>query len=128
MSGKVVEFRVDAPLLGYRASAARVFERGPWSKVPKYKAFKERVYLLALQAGFPGGHEVDPEHPPRLSVSIYWKGKPRVDWKNVVGALEDSLWRQDRYVVPGEFSVCYGCGEEYAIVRICFDEGDRRCS
>lgn len=117
---KVVEFRVDGPLLGYRASAARVFERAPGSRVPKYRAYKDKVYLLALEAGFPGGHEVDPENPPQLSVDIFWAKKPRIDWKNVVGALEDACWRQDRYVQPGSFHISYGCGTECAKVKIVF--------
>lgn len=117
---KVIEFVVDAPLLGYRASAARVFERSSGSRVPKYRVYKDKVYLLALESGFPAGHEVDPGNPPELSVDIFWARTPRVDWKNVVGAIEDALWRQDRYVKPGRFCVSHGCGREYAEVRIVF--------
>lgn len=89
-------FAIEGPLLGYRASMRRAFD-------PKYKAFKERVGWLAIQAGIPTN--LDPkEVRVALSVFVYWKNKPRIDWSNVYKAVEDGLFTQDRYIQPGGFN------------------------
>lgn len=106
---QVYAFRVDGPLMGYRASLRRAFD-------PKWIEFKNRVKLLAFGAGCYG---LDPvkEHL-WLSVEIFWNKKPRVDWKNIVGGIEDAVFPHDRYVRPGVFSWHMNAGEEYAIVTV----------
>lgn len=90
-------FEVEGPLLGYRASVRRAFD-------PKYRAFKDKVGWLAVQAGVPVG-KLDPsEAMVKLSVFVYWKKTPRIDWSNVYKAVEDALFKQDRYVQPGQLN------------------------
>jgi hypothetical protein len=92
-------FTIPGPLLGYRASVARAHD-------PKYKAYKEAVRLYALAAGLAElPRDIDKCKHPQLSVFIRWRRKARIDWKNVVGAIEDALWAQDRDVDPGSFAV-----------------------
>lgn len=106
-------FAVDGPLLGYRASVRRAFD-------PKYKAFKEKVWALAFEAGVPFG--IDPKKSTvRLSVFAYWKKTPRIDWSNVYKAVEDSLFKQDRYIQPGPlngWNMNSGRGGECAEVEV----------
>lgn len=107
-------FTVEGPLLGYRASLRRAFD-------PKYRAFKDRVSLLALEAGF-DARSFDPEETEvMLSVWLFWKGRPRFDWSNGYKAVEDAIWKQDRWVRPGllnGFSTGNGRPDECAEVMI----------
>jgi|FLYN01.1.fsa_nt_gi hypothetical protein len=115
-SEKKISFVVPGPIMGYRASVARAHD-------PKYKAYKERVRLCALAAGF----RFDDEgcRHPVLSVSIYWKRSARIDWSNVVKAIEDALWKRDRHVDPGVFCVFRDSGREEAVVEIALTRRDR---
>jgi phosphoglycolate phosphatase-like HAD superfamily hydrolase len=108
-------FQVDGPLLGYRASIRRAFD-------PKYKAFKHRVLLVAQTQGWQGRAISVPAWPVHLSVDVSWKNNPRIDWKNVYGAIEDALFEQDRYVIPGKRNdATWNTKEaEHAIVQIDF--------
>lgn len=106
----ITRFKIEPPILGYRASFTR-HDR-------KYRAYKERVLLLALEAGYPNRGRAD--GLTRISVVAYWKGPPRIDWKNVYGAVEDAIWYEDdRQMRPGPYSdqVPY-CGEEKVEVII----------
>ena len=62
----------------------------------------------------PNNGRATKERPPRLSVQVFWKKEPRIDFKNVYGAVEDSLfYEQDRHVKPGSLSdVVWDCGRE----------------
>lgn len=99
-------FAVDGPLFAYRAGKGS--KKRTWGKRgnlgiydPRYKAFKDKVGWLAVQAGVPVG-KIDPkESHVKLSVFIYWKNLPRFDWSNGYKAVEDALFEQDRYVQPG---------------------------
>lgn len=98
-----IVFIVDGPLKGYKASAAAVFKKDPMAKLPQLAAFKERVQWTAIAAGW-RHREPTADRPVRLSVVPYWHGAPRIDWKNVYGLIEDALYHQDRYVLPGSES------------------------
>lgn len=107
-------FTVEGPLLGYRASIRRAFD-------PKYVQFKKKVAVLALEAGF-DARKIDPmKQEVKLSVWAFWKNTPRIDWKNLYGAIEDSVFFQDRWVRPGSlngFSTRNGRPAECAEVMI----------
>ena len=102
-------FRVPGPLLGYRASVRRCFD-------PRYGAYKDDVVTLAREAGL---YELDPKLSyVTLSVQIFWRKKPRIDWTNVYKAIEDALWPRDRYVRPGPCSWAMNTGFEEAHVTV----------
>lgn len=82
-------FRVEGPLYGYRASAARAFD-------PKYANFKRLVRLLANVEGVPS--ELGPQDDAELFLHVYWTKKARIDTSNILKALEDGLFKQDRRV------------------------------
>ena len=103
-------FVVEGPLLGYRASVRRAFD-------PAYKAFKERVRLLANLAGVPS--ELESDAKAKIIVIIHWKRKPRIDGENVMKALVDAIWTQDRRVFDGRYVVHENTGEtEWAKVEV----------
>jgi hypothetical protein len=106
----IIRFTIEPPILGYRASWTR-HDR-------KYRAYKERVLILAMAAGQP--NEARANGLVKLSVVAYWKGKPKLDWKNVYGAIEDALWYEDdRLMRPGAYSDSVPfCGEEKVNVII----------
>ncbi len=85
---------VEAPILGYRASLRRTHD-------PRYKAFKHRVRSLADAEGIPDdlGHNDE----ARMDIVICWKKRARIDGKNVLGAIEDSIFRRDRRVLRGSY-------------------------
>lgn len=58
--------------------------------------------------------------PPRLSVAVYFKGEPYLDWKNAYGAIEDAIWYEtDRYVIPGKHQgFCWDSGRDEAKVIV----------
>jgi hypothetical protein len=117
-----VEFTVPGPLFGYRQTTKKtIWHPAERERSKAYGAFKEKVRILAFAAGLPNwGGVADRERPPRLSVYVRWKGEPRIDWKNLYGSLEDSLWyEQDRHVIPGKHSgVTWSCGQEEAVVTV----------
>lgn len=104
---KRISFRVEAPILGYRASTKRAFD-------PKYKEYKNRVLIEAMAVGYVGKCVALKEAPPFLAVKVYWKKNPRIDFKNVYGSVEDGLFSEDSYVLPGPDSgVWWDHGEEF---------------
>ena len=107
-------FTIEGPLKGYRASIKAAFD-------PKYRAFKDRVQALALEAGFNAGL-FDPQKVEiYLSVWAFWMKRPRLDWKNLYGAVEDSVWKRDRWIRPGPlngFSTNNGRPSECAEVLV----------
>lgn len=105
-----VVFRLPGPLVGY---SKKRYESHA------YRMFKQSVYAYALEVGLPPHFQPTIKDPAILSVSIFWKRRPRIDWKNVVGGIEDALFPQDRYVVPGEFSVSWMTStDEHAVVAV----------
>ena len=108
--GSIVRFKIEAPLLGYRASVRSAFD-------PKYRAYKDRVRLLGTQAGVP--MELPPR-PGRARVSyvVRWKNVARIDKTNVEKAIEDGLWSKDRRVLEGEYMTFEGCAEESVEVQV----------
>lgn len=101
--------------MGYRKDVAYSHSKG-------YKGYKRDVQLYALAAGM-ARLKLPPGARPKLSVFISWRKKARIDWTNVVKALEDSLWPQDRNVDPGTFKVLRGQQVEQAhvVVEWCSD-------
>lgn len=116
-AGTTYTFTVPAPLVGHRCSVRRVFHD------PRYRAFKDSVGLYALRAGFRTPTKLTLTHPAQLSCLILWAKRPRIDWVNVVKAIEDSLFPQDRYVMPGYFDWYAGTGiEEVQIILEIWEE------
>jgi hypothetical protein len=110
---KSISFVVPGPLLGYRRP------RDANANYEKYSAFKRAVLLLAMEKGWRERADSLEEAPVRLSIVARWKKKPRSDWSNIFKAIEDALFRQDRYVKPGMKSDAeWHCGIEEAIVTI----------
>lgn len=118
-----VEFVVEGPILGYRQTTKKtMFHKNERARSMAYGQFKNRVLIMSIQAGLPNMGLAKKERMPRLSVAIHWAKHPKIDWKNVYGAIEDSLWYQDdRYVKPGKFSdVFLDTGIEKAVVTVEF--------
>jgi len=116
-----IEFVVEGPLMGYKQTTKKtMFHPKNRERSKAYGQFKERVLITSIQAGLPNMGTAKKDKPPKLSVMVYWKNDARLDWKNVYGALEDSVWYEDdRYVKPGKFSgVEWDSGEEKAIVIV----------
>ena len=97
-------FSVEGPLRGYR----RPNDRGGARRVDgsrgvgyrDYALFKRAVLLLAMEQGF-RRTKTTRKAPAHLSVFVNWEAAARSDWSNVFKAVEDALFEQDRYVVPG---------------------------
>lgn len=89
-----------------------------------YGQFKERVLLLSIEAGMPNMGRAEEERPPRLSVIVFWKKNPRIDWANVYKAVEDGIFYEwDRHVKPGHYSdVTWGSGKEELHVIVELDD------
>lgn len=120
---KRVEFIVTAPLLGYRQTTIKtMYHPKERARSKAYGQFKEKVLILSIQAGLPNMGMAEKERPPRLSVKVFWKKNVRVDFKNIYGAIEDSLWylpQGDRHVKPGNQSdVVWDSGREEAVVIV----------
>lgn len=119
--GMKVEFTIEGPLLGYRQTTTKtMFHPKERARSKAYGRFKNRVLLTSMEAGLPNMGLARKDKAPRLSVRVYWKGEPKLDWKNLYGALEDAIWYEgDRYVVPGKHSnVVWDSGIEKAIVVV----------
>jgi hypothetical protein len=124
---KRYEFIVPGPILGYRQTTRKsIWHPKERERSKKYGVFKEKVLLLSLEAGLPNMGTALKERAPRLSVIVFWKKEPRIDFKNVYGALEDAVFYEwDRYVKPGRYSdVIWDSGKEEANVIVELD-GDK---
>lgn len=114
-------FVVEGPLMGYAQTTLRsIFNEKGRVRSKKYAAFKNRVLLTGMQAGFPNMGIAVKGACPRLSVEVFWKKDPRIDWKNIYGAIEDSCWYEDdAFVRPGKFSDFHcDTGKEEAKVTV----------
>ena len=120
-----ITFTIDGPLMGYRQTTKKsIFHPAERERSKKYGQWKEKVLTLAIAAGARLRGMATMEDPPRLSVHVFWKGKPLVDWANVYKAVEDACWylpQGDRYVKPGRYSdVTWDSGREEAVVTVEF--------
>lgn len=118
-----IKFIIEGPLMGYKQTTRKsMFHPNERDRSLAYGAFKERVRLMAYQAGMQIIGTSTPEHPPRLSVHVFWTGATKIDWKNVYGSVEDAIWhlpQGDRYVRPGKYSdVTWGAPREEAVVTV----------
>ena len=102
-------FKIDAPLLGYRASVARAFD-------PRYTSYKKIVRVLADVAGVP--YELQKTDSAEVWVRVFWAKKARVDLSNILKAVEDGLFKQDRQVVAIHAKAEVNAGMEYAEVDV----------
>lgn len=118
---KRVEFIVPGPLLGYRQTTMKtIWHPKERARSKSYGQFKEKVLILSIQAGLPNMGKAEKEKPPRLSVEVFWKKEPRIDWANIYKSCEDSIWYQwDRHVIPGKYSgVIWDSGREEARIVV----------
>lgn len=116
-----IEFIVPGPLMGYKQTTKKtMFHPNERARSKAYGAFKQRVLLLSMEAGLPNMGTALKERAPKLSVELFWKKELRIDFKNVYGSLEDSVWYQDdRYVIPGKYSdVHWDTGREEALIIV----------
>jgi Endodeoxyribonuclease RusA len=105
-------FVIDGPLMGYRKDVA-------YSHSEKYKAYKTYIRYRLLAAGIARAPKWIDDVIPKLSVAIQWKKKARIDWDNVVKAVSDAIWKNDRNVDPDLFMVIRNSGKpESALVTI----------
>lgn len=113
---KTLTFLVPGPLYGYRQTTRYSL----WlPRNAKYAQFKKNVLYLAMEVGWKGHVQALKEWPPLLSVAVRWRKGPRVDWKNIYGAIEDALFVEDRHVKPGAKSaVEWDTGIEEARVTL----------
>lgn len=109
---------IGEPLVGFVVHAA------PWTKMAKvYTAFKERVRLMANLAGVPA--DIPADTAATLCIAIAWRKRARIDTSNILKAVEDGLFKQDRGV---EKIVCdrfEHMGTEEASIIISFGERKR---
>jgi len=116
-----IEFIVPGPLMGYKQTTWKtMFHPNERARSKAYGQFKKNVLLLSMEAGAPNMGTALKEMNPKLSVEVFWKVEPRIDWKNVYGAIEDGIWYEDdRYVAPGkESGVHWNTGREEVKVII----------
>jgi hypothetical protein len=72
-----------------------------------------------MEAGWRGKLDAIKEVRVWLSVQVFWKRSPRIDWKNMYGGIEDALFSEDRYVIPGKYNdVVWDNGYECAFIFI----------
>lgn len=111
---KTITFTVPAKLYAYR----RLRDKG---KYKPYSQYKEKVLLLAMEAGWKGRVSALKDPPVRLSVISRWNKNPRMDWSNCFKGIEDALFEQDHFVKPGQKSDnVWDYGKEEAIVILEF--------
>lgn len=120
-----ITFTINGPLMGYRQTTKNsIFHPKERARSEAYGVWKENVRILAYAAGLKLSGMAEMGKPPRLSVHAFWAGKPKVDWKNLYGAVEDALWhlpQGDRYVKPGKHNdVTWNSGREEALVTVEF--------
>jgi len=102
-------FKVDGPLLGYRASAKAAFD-------PRYSGYKKLVRYLANTAGIP--NELGDAEAAEVYIRVYWAKKARIDLSNVLKAIEDGMFTQDRRICA-IYGICReDVGSEYAEVDV----------
>ena len=100
---RTYSFKIDGPIWGYRQGRKEAFR-------PERVEYKRRGRLIANTQGVPD--DLGREDLVRLSCWIFWKKRQRIDWKNVVGLVEDSLFKDDRRVFPGRHDITEHAGIE----------------
>ena len=102
-----VSFRVPV-VMGYQKSVAYSHSRA-------YKSFKLAVRALANTAGVPELCTTDTE----LEVAIFWRKLAKIDGSNVMKAVEDALFTQDRHLARGLWTRHLNQGvDPYLIVSV----------
>ena len=108
------EMTFPGPIRGYVTRT----RRGLWAnkRSREYYAYKQLFRLAANAAGFPA--ELDGERRNILGVVASWKKKRRIDGSNVVKAVEDALFGQDRRLDGLEYRDLEHHGEEAVHVAL----------
>lgn len=99
-------FRVDA-IMGYRKDVA-------YSHSTAYGNFKMAVRAIANQAGVPDLATTTMQ----VDVEIHWTKRARLDGDNVLKAVVDGLFRQDRLLAGASWRRDLGAPSEYLIVTV----------
>lgn len=111
----MVTFRIEEPLMG----AVRMTRLGKWvnAKAKEYIAWQTGVAWRALVAGVPRDL---PRYPGRgiVIVRACWKKQARVDSDNLLKAVLDSLWRNDRRCLTVFADATENTGREWAEVHV----------
>lgn len=82
---KRFEFIVPGPLMGYwQTTVKTMVHPKARARSKAYGTFKNKVLLLSLEAGAPNLGRAEKKNAPRLSVDLFWKKEPRLDWKKLV--------------------------------------------
>lgn len=105
----IYKFTVPGPLMGFKQSSIKIRTRsGKMLHITgsKYVKFRNRVQVLALAEGY-RPIATSAKRPATLGLKVFWKGKPKVDFSNVLKSLEDACFIQDRYVCPGEMLMAW---------------------
>ena len=108
------QFEIEAPLMG----AVRTTQKAKFvdPRYKRYASWKKVVRLIANSNGIPT--HLDPKKSYRFEVLAYWKAKQRIDGDNLLKALMDSLWKQDRRITSIEYVACEHNGRELARVSL----------
>ena len=93
--------------MGYQKSVA-------FSHSPAYRSFKLAMRSAANLAGVPDLATLTTE----IDVEIHWKKKARIDGSNVLKAIEDALFSQDRHLAGSSWRRYQNEGEDYVIVSV----------
>ena len=110
----IYEMTFPGPIKGYVTRT----RRGLWAnkRSREYYAFKLAFRLAANTAGFPA--ELDGDRRNFISVFASWKKRRRIDGSNVVKAVEDALFGQDRRLDGLEYRDLEHHGEEAVHVAL----------
>jgi Holliday junction resolvase RusA-like endonuclease len=63
----------------------------------RYQVFKSRLRYAASAAGV--AESLDPKKSYAVMLHVFWTGRARCDLDNVLKAVLDGLWRNDRRVL-----------------------------
>ena len=82
----------------------------------RYAQYKTLVRAIANQAGVPD--DLDPKKRYSLALFVYWKKKARADLDNVLKAVLDGLFKQDRRVLSYSCHATENAGLDEAQVTV----------
>ena len=103
------QFVVEAPLWGYKQGRREAYK-------PERVAYKTRVRLAANREGIPDDLGRDDE--AWVAVTVNWKRRGRIDGKNILALIEDSIFHRDRRILHGRYDVIENTGKESVLVVV----------
>jgi hypothetical protein len=120
---KTFELIIPGPLKGYLGNRQKFWDK----RNQEYSKWKKMVRLLGNERGFP--EDIPNDKCAKIFVEIFWKKRARIDGKNVLGAIEDALFKRDRRILMGTYHAIEHMEKEVAYVQFYFydveEEGDR---